>query len=67
MIVFDIYILLFIFCLFAQGNVINALAEKANAKNARASKRCFIPYRNSKLTRVRFVVVDIDISLFILQ
>ena len=38
--------------LMALGNVINALAEKANAKDARKKKRVFIPYRNSKLTRV---------------
>ena len=38
--------------LMALGNVINALAEKANAKDSRKKKRVFIPYRNSKLTRV---------------
>ena len=48
--------------LMALGNVINALAEKANAKNARASKRCFIPYRNSKLTRVRFLFFSFFLS-----
>ncbi len=38
--------------LMALGNVINALAEKANAGEGRKKKRVFIPYRNSKLTRV---------------
>ena len=38
--------------LMALGNVINALAEKANAGDARKKKKVFIPYRNSKLTRV---------------
>ena len=38
--------------LMALGNVINALAEKANMKDSRKQKKAFIPYRNSKLTRV---------------
>ena len=36
----------------ALGNVINALAEKASQKDSRKQRRTFIPYRNSKLTRV---------------
>ena len=38
--------------LMALGNVINALAEKATTTNSRKQKRVFIPYRDSKLTRV---------------
>lgn len=42
----------------ALGNVINALVEVA-----RSGKKVFIPYRNSKLTRVLQVIVDFVLEI----